>query len=109
MKETEGRYDMDYKAFVMAVSFDNKYNYEGVIFLGDAKSPLEAHGLVQKDILRLLEDYEGSEVQLEEIHDTFGEDVIIAHYKYDKNQDYHHMHYYCTVEKKEDVGVKIKI
>lgn len=89
---------MRYKAVIVCVIFDEKYDFESVSLLGISHSYSETLYLMHNDILRLMEDFdEPHKIELETSRDLYEEPITIAHHKHG------HAHYYCLfIERPEE-------
>lgn len=81
-----------YEASVIAVVFDEKYDFVDLLHIGISHNPKETAGLIMDDIWRLVEDFEPHEVKIKESRSMYDEPITIVHCGED------HYHYYILFD-----------
>lgn len=89
-----------YRAAIIGVLFNEKYEFEDILFLGIAETPESAFAIQQKEIMRLYEDF-GKEhdkpaVEYSESRSNYDEPICVIKYA----EGYEHI--YCMFKEEEE-------
>ena len=90
-----------YEASIIAVSFDEKYEFEDILHLGIAHSKTEALSIQQDEIMRLYEDFTDENqnhvpIEYSEGRSQYDEPICVIKYA----AGYEHI--YCLFNKKKE-------
>lgn len=90
----------NYKAAIIGVMFDEKYNFEDILLLGISKSPEQSFAIQQEEIMRLYEDFSEEDgkkpITYEETRSNYDEPICVIKYA----AGYEHI--YCMFKEEED-------
>lgn len=92
----------DYKASIICIVFNEKYEFEDVLLIGMADNKNKARALLMDDIWRVMENFGSSKCELEESRSEYDEPITVVH-THDADNDGHtmHWHYYCLFDRAE--------
>lgn len=89
-----------YKAAIIGVMFNEKYEFEDILLLGISDNPQKSFAIQQREIMRLYEDYGESDEKphLEYYEGRSSYDEPISIIKYELGYE----HIYCLFEEEEN-------
>ena len=90
----------DYKAIIICVVFNEKYEFNDILLIGQTDNKDKAKALLFDDIRRVMGDYGPSKCELEESRTEHDEPIMIVH-THDAEGFTMHWHYYCKIESEE--------
>lgn len=90
-----------YKAAIIGVMFDEKYEFEDILLLGIAESPEQSFAIQQREIMRLYEDFSESDgekkpITYKESRSNYDEPISVIKYA----AGYEHI--YCMFKEDDD-------
>lgn len=90
----------NYKAAIIGVLFDEKYEFEDILLLGISESPEQSFAIQQKEIMRLYEDFSENDgkkpITYEESRSSYDEPISVIKYA----GGYEHI--YCMFKEEGD-------
>jgi len=97
----------DYKASIVCVVFNEKYEFEDVLLIGIATNKDKAKSLLMDDIWRVMNDFGSSKCEIEESRSEYDTPITIVH-THDASNDglTMHWHYYCLFDDAESEDKK---
>lgn len=88
-----------YRAAIIGVLFNEKYEFEDILFYGIAETPESAYAIQHKEIMRLYEDFGGDDkpaIKYSESRSNYDEPICVIKYA----EGYEHL--YCMFEEDEE-------
>ena len=89
-----------YRAAIIGVLFNEKYEFEDILLLGIAETPESAFAIQQKEIMRLYEDFgaedDKSAIEYSESRSNYDEPICVIKYA----EGYEHI--YCMFKEDEE-------
>ena len=80
----------EYKAVIVGVMFDNKYEFEDILVHGIATSPTESFAIEHQEIMRLYEDFGEKPLTFSESRSEYDEPIVVVQY----SEGYEHIYCY---------------
>lgn len=77
-KSTMKKYIKNYEASLIAVVFDETYDFVDILHCGIAHSEEEAGWLLTDELYRLIEDFEPHKIEVEESRSTYDEPITVV-------------------------------
>ena len=92
----------EYRAVIVGVMFNNKYEFEDILVHGIATSPTESFAIVCKEIMRLYEDFGEKPLTFSESRSEYDEQIDVVQYSEGYEHIYCYYPYGTPYEKKNE-------